>query len=315
MAATLPKALKLTIYHTGPAVTIPAFGVYGTAWKKEKTAELVKQAIEAGFRGVDTAAQPKHYREDLVGEGIRAALDTGTVRREDLYIQTKFTPWSSQDPTQMPYDLKDPLPTQIHTSLSKSFSHLRHTTNPDDTYLDCLVLHGPFPEFQDTLAAWRIFEAYVPHRIRSLGISNVGLSELTALYNSTHIKPSVVQNRFYYGNQYDTPLRRFCHSHNIILQTFWTLTANPNLVQGRAVERVVEGTGVSYAVALYALVMSLGGTVPLCGTKDRGRMERDLKGVEMVREWAVKEPGRWQVAKERFEEELEIVVNPVGYEI
>ena len=37
--------------------------IYGTAWKKERTAQLVEQAIVAGFRGIDTACQPKHYHE------------------------------------------------------------------------------------------------------------------------------------------------------------------------------------------------------------------------------------------------------------
>lgn len=36
--------------------------LYGTAWKADRTAKLVHQALRSGFRGVDTAAQPKHYR-------------------------------------------------------------------------------------------------------------------------------------------------------------------------------------------------------------------------------------------------------------
>lgn len=60
--------------------------VYGTAWKKERTADLVYQAIKAGFRGIDTAAQPRHYREELVGDGIRRAIKDGFVKREDLYV-------------------------------------------------------------------------------------------------------------------------------------------------------------------------------------------------------------------------------------
>ena len=46
---------------------ISAYGVkmpkliYGTAWKKERTAGLVEKAVKLGFRGIDTACQPKHY--------------------------------------------------------------------------------------------------------------------------------------------------------------------------------------------------------------------------------------------------------------
>lgn len=64
--------------------------VYGTAWKKERTADLVYQALKQGFRGVDTAAQPRHYQENLVGDGIRRAISEGLVSRDDLYV---CLPW------------------------------------------------------------------------------------------------------------------------------------------------------------------------------------------------------------------------------
>ena len=41
---------------------------YGTAWKKDRTKDLVYQAIKSGFRAIDTACQPKHYNERLVNE-------------------------------------------------------------------------------------------------------------------------------------------------------------------------------------------------------------------------------------------------------
>ena len=66
---------------------IPAF-LYGTAWKKEKTTNLVLQALKAGFAGIDTAAQPKHYREDLVGEALSNFLagNPSGPKREDIYV-------------------------------------------------------------------------------------------------------------------------------------------------------------------------------------------------------------------------------------
>ena len=70
---------------TTKAVRIP-YLVYGTAWKKDQTRVLVYRALEAGFRGVDTAAQPKHYQEDLVGEGIREAILNGVMKRDELYV-------------------------------------------------------------------------------------------------------------------------------------------------------------------------------------------------------------------------------------
>ena len=63
----------------------PAF-IYGTAWKKDQTRRLVKEALVAGFRKVDTAAQPRHYQENLVGGALREAYKEGIVKREDLYV-------------------------------------------------------------------------------------------------------------------------------------------------------------------------------------------------------------------------------------
>lgn len=62
--------------------------IYGTAWKGDQTADLVYQALKSGFRAIATAAQPKHYREDLVGEGIRRAIGDGIVTRQDLFVST-----------------------------------------------------------------------------------------------------------------------------------------------------------------------------------------------------------------------------------
>jgi diketogulonate reductase-like aldo/keto reductase len=47
-----------------------------------------KQALKAGFRGVDTAAQPRHYNEALVGDGIGKSVSNEGIRREDLYVSS-----------------------------------------------------------------------------------------------------------------------------------------------------------------------------------------------------------------------------------
>lgn len=85
-ASALWDRLLLKAAHIPQAnQTIPAF-LYGTAWKKERSADLVNQALCAGFTGIDTAAQPKHYREDLVGDGLRKALLEEKLKREDIYV-------------------------------------------------------------------------------------------------------------------------------------------------------------------------------------------------------------------------------------
>jgi diketogulonate reductase-like aldo/keto reductase len=64
----------------------PAF-IYGTAWKKDQTKRLVKEALTQGFRRVDTAAQPRHYQEALVGKALREAYAEGMLTREQLYVR------------------------------------------------------------------------------------------------------------------------------------------------------------------------------------------------------------------------------------
>ena len=54
-------------------VKVPAL-IYGTAWKEDRTSNLVETALKKGFKGIDTACQPKHYQEHLVGDGLERAL-------------------------------------------------------------------------------------------------------------------------------------------------------------------------------------------------------------------------------------------------
>ena len=55
------EEMSVTTVTTNAGVQMPRL-IYGTAWKKEATTQLVVKAILNGFRGIDTACQPKHYR-------------------------------------------------------------------------------------------------------------------------------------------------------------------------------------------------------------------------------------------------------------
>jgi hypothetical protein len=92
-----PKAVPRRAYsmkfdgnanHVLGAIGKPPF-IYGTAWKKENTNRLVKEALNAGFRAIDTAAQPKHYREDLVGDALREAYQDKIVTRGQLFVSIR----------------------------------------------------------------------------------------------------------------------------------------------------------------------------------------------------------------------------------
>ncbi|KAI1117532.1 NADP-dependent oxidoreductase domain-containing protein [Nemania sp. NC0429] len=278
--------------------------LYGTAWKKEATGDLVFRALRAGFRGVDTAAQPRHYNEALVGAGIRRAISEGIVKREDLFIQTKFTPVSGQDPDNMPYDLEAPLEEQVHASVASSLSHFTFD-QPDNAYLDSLVLHSPPSDhFVDLLKVWKALETYVPHRIRQLGISNTDLHVVGRLCTSPDIsvRPKVVQNRFYPATRWEVDLRAYCRIQRIAFQAFWTLSGNPELLRSAPVRKLAQSAAISTPVALYALVLGLDGTTILDGTMSEIHMAEDLKVTETVDEFTRGEDGQatWAACLDEF---------------
>lgn len=59
--------------------------IYGTAWKEGRTADLTAEALEKGFRVIDSANYPTGYNEPLVGEGIARALQVG-LDRDALFV-------------------------------------------------------------------------------------------------------------------------------------------------------------------------------------------------------------------------------------
>ncbi|KAL9125584.1 MAG: hypothetical protein Q9217_005234 [Psora testacea] len=298
----MPSALFQDLVLGGSKQVIPAF-LYGTAWKNENTADLVYQALCSGFRGIDTAAQPKHYREDLVGDGIRRALSEGKVKRDELFIQTKFTSLQGQDPTNLPYDSKLSTADQVHASLSSSFRNLR--SEPGDsssefTVIDSLVLHSPLPTINETLKAWQAFEGYVPQKIKHLGISNVTLPVLQRIVDSAKVKPAIIQNRFYHHTEFDHQIRSYCKERSIIYQAFWTLTANPAFIRSEFVTRLSREIGLSHAQTWYCVILGLDNTVILNGTTNPKHVREDLDALEKARKWAVAHPDAWRLCLRNF---------------
>jgi len=244
--------------------------VYGTAWKKDRTAALVEQAVSLGFRGIDTACQPKHYDEPGVGTGLAACMNAG-LKRADLYLQSKFTPVDGQDPERMPYDPKATLAEQIARSFETSLKNL------GTPYLDCLILHSPLSGERDTLEAWRAMETvFDGGGARQLGISNCYRPELLErLYRLSRVKPAVVQNRFYAETRYDREIREFCRHNRIVYQSFWTLTANPSILAHATLRALAATHGRTPAQVFFRYLTQIG-VVPLTGTASEAHMREDL---------------------------------------
>ena len=246
--------------------------LYGTAWKKDDTESLVQTALLQGFRGIDTACQPKHYNEAGVGAGVASLLASGGgLTREDLYLQTKFTSLTGQDPARIPYDPKAPLAEQVTQSCAISLRNL------GTDYLDCLVLHSPLPSARLTFEVWQTMESLVDAReVRQLGISNCyRREELEALFDSARLKPAVVQNRFYADTGYDREIRAFCRQHGIIYQSFWTLSANPRVLAHRTVRELAAKYRRTPAQILFRY-LTQNDIVPLTGTRAVPHMRDDL---------------------------------------
>jgi diketogulonate reductase-like aldo/keto reductase len=197
--------------------------IYGTAWKKDRTRDLVVRAVRAGFRGIDTACQPKHYNEPQVGEALVRLADDG-IGRNEIFLQTKFTPLAGQDPATVPYDPAAPPADQVAQSFAVSLENLRTDV------IDSLVLHSPLAPHTLLMEVWGAMEEIAESGgARQLGISNCyDLPVLEALCGDARVKPAVVQNRFYIDSGYDQELREWCSTRGIGYQSFWTLTANPH---------------------------------------------------------------------------------------
>jgi diketogulonate reductase-like aldo/keto reductase len=250
---------------------VPDF-LYGTAWKEAATEACVTDALAAGFRGIDTANQRKHYFEAGVGAAVQAAIKTGQIRRDDLYLQTKFTFVDGQD-ERLPYDPAAPIAAQVAQSFRSSCEHLGVET------LDSLILHGPSQRDglgADDHAAWRAMEALVDAGgVGVIGISNVTARQVQDLVGFARIVPSFVQNRCYAERQWDRAVRAVCGAHGIVYQGFSLLTANRQVLAHPGVHEVARRHGKTPAQIVFRFAQQVG-MLPLTGTRDPVHMALDL---------------------------------------
>lgn len=260
--------MSITAYN---GVTIPSF-MYGTAWKKEATTQLVQLAVASGFTAIDTANQLIHYQEALVGEALLELAKQG-VTRESLFLQTKFTPVNGQD-HRTPYDAAADLTTQVAQSFQSSLAHL-HTD-----YLDSYVLHGPYARRGLSDADWEVWAAiesfYDSGKTKMIGISNVSAEQLSLLCAKARHKPMVVQNRCYAAFGWDKDVRELCRTHKLIYQGFSLLTANREVFT----EPAIRSMAAKYQTGLAQIVFRFSqqvGMLPLTGTTNRQHMTDDLQ--------------------------------------
>ena len=251
-------------------VVMPAF-MYGTAWKEEQTARLVELAVDSGFTAIDTANQLIHYQEALVGEALLALAKKG-VKRESLFLQTKFTSVSGQD-HRTPYDQSADLPTQVKQSFDSSLKHI-HTD-----YLDSYVLHGPHSRWGLNQADWDVWatmETYLgAGKTKIIGISNVQANQLQELCEKASVKPMVVQNRCYAVMGWDKEVREICKAQGIIYQGFSLLTANQDVLRDPQVWEIAKRVEANPLQVIFRFALQIG-MLPVTGTTNEQHMKDDL---------------------------------------
>lgn len=211
------------------------------------------------------------------------------IKREDIFLQTKYTPIGGQDASKpLPYNPSDPISTQILTSHQTSLSNL-HTT-----YIDSYLLHSPLPTIEQTLEAWHtLMKLQDEGKVRMIGVSNTyDVRILAALQKARKVQ--VVQNRWYEGNGWDHAVLNYCREHDIMYQcvtfhilirlisvlmnmdrSFWTLTGSPSLLSHPSLIRIASASNMTPAQVVYKLSQEADVT-PLSGTTNQQHMIEDV---------------------------------------
>jgi diketogulonate reductase-like aldo/keto reductase len=262
---------------TDTTASVPDF-LYGTAWKEDRTPALTELAIRAGFRGIDTANQRRHYFEEGVGQGLAATYRAGVVKRDDLFLQSKFTYQRGQD-HRLPYNPAAALSVQVAQSMAGSLDHL------GTDHVDSYVLHGPSSNYEWTDDDAEVWEAMRKERdagrTRFLGVSNVSLDHLEQMAASGVDLPAFVQNRCYARLGWDRSVRLFCREHKIIYQGFSLLTANQEVLRHPLIATLAASANATPAQVVFSFARVVG-MLPLTGTTDAEHMKQDLASRELM---------------------------------
>ena len=132
--------------------------------------QAVLDAIKTGYRLIDTAAI--YMNEEAVGAAIKEAIETGLVKREELFVTTKV--WVSD---------------ASYEGAKKAFERSMKKLQLD--YLDMLMLHQPYG---DVYGAWKaMVELYNEGKVKALGVANFGIGKFTEFAEIVDVKPHVNQ--------------------------------------------------------------------------------------------------------------------------
>ena len=169
-------------------IMMPAigFGVYQIT--KSETQRAVSDALEVGYRSIDTAAS--YFNEEEVGLAIRSS----GIKREEIFVTSKL--WV-QD-----YEYEDAL---------RAFDRSLKLLGLD--YIDLYLLHKPYGNYY---AAWRALEKlYKEGLIRAIGVTSFCNERLQDLFLHNEIKPALNQLETHPFFQQKTA-NEFLHKEGIV---------------------------------------------------------------------------------------------------
>ena len=187
-------------------IEIPALALGTWQIDNNTVVNVVKDALNAGYRHIDTAVQ--YENEEGIGKGIRES----NVDRSDIFVTTKI-----------PHDVK------TYEGAKKTIDASLNRFGFD--YIDLLLIHSPkpWPElfaksdktyYEENLAVWKAMtEAYKAGKVRAIGVSNFEINDLQNIMDNAEIKPMVNQFRVHIGH---TPqeLINFCQDNGILVEAY-----------------------------------------------------------------------------------------------
>ena len=214
---------RTVMLNSGYEMPVNGLGTYSL--HGDECINSVKSALSNGVRLIDTASA--YGNEEEIGQAIREAIDEGIIQREDIFVTTKIYPGS---------EMENPV-----QSIQACLDRL------DIGYVDLMLLHHPDP---NDVEAYKAMEQFVEEgKIRSIGLSNWYVEELTEFLPQVDTVPAVVQNEIhpYYQENDVIP---FIQDLGIVVQGWYPLGGRGHtgeLLGDSVISEIAEAHGVSSA--------------------------------------------------------------------
>lgn len=250
-------------YTLRGAVQMPAVG-YGTYKSTDGGDErVVRMALEAGYRLLDTAAF--YGNEEFVGKAVR---ESGVPRKE-IFLTTKV--WK----TDLGYE-------KTKDSVRASLERLQ------TDYLDLCLLHWPKPspdsENWEELdrESWRALEEFCRQgTVRAIGVSNFLPHHLEALLETAEIVPAVDQLELHAGYMQEAAVQ-YCKARGIQVQA-WSPLGRRRLLEEPVVVNMAQKYGVSPAQLLLKFLLAQNiAVIPKSSAAERMRENLELPDFEIA---------------------------------